>query len=154
VLLRAVREAIGEVDALPTHDEDAAMFGYPRSGASKPQAHLVSKVDLAGILPDLEPALEQTWDWGAAREAVTKARAALAFNDMPTGDLRERLALFQRVVRVLIVQFPVLALLATDGGPGSSRHSDSSRDTSRPTQSPAGSTLGAQARRGRVCIAQ
>jgi hypothetical protein len=110
-LLRALREAVGQVDELAMAGiDDSWAFAYPRPGIDEPSSHLVSKVDLAAIQPGFEPALQQTWGWPAAREVVARSGAAIALSDRATGDLKERLALFQRVVRVLIVQFPVVAI--------------------------------------------
>jgi hypothetical protein len=79
--------------------------------ASAPMMQVVSYAEHLGDEAGRDAALEQTWGWREdARRAVSQARAVVVVADMPGLQPRERLQLFERLVRALVSRLPVLAI--------------------------------------------
>lgn len=123
-LRRALADTSGEIDARRLAGGAISLSYRDRRrlrAGERTMVHLVSYSDAAGDVDGREAALLQTWDWGdpsvlagtahaGARAALARSRAVLSVVDTPGFAYAERLTLFQRLVRALIVQLPVLAI--------------------------------------------
>lgn len=111
-LLERLRKYCGNVEPLGL-DEGSHLLAFVHldhvvqytDRAAPPQALLFPSD--TGKTPDLghfEEALQQTWDWPGAREAVEQCRATLLVTDMMAGGLeyKTRLALFHGVVTAAV----------------------------------------------------
>src|SRR5262249_41133761 len=75
-----------------------------------PMAYLLAYTTADRDPARFAPALEQSQGWKGARSAVERSRATLYLSDTPGLQRAERLDLFLRVLRVVVVQLPVLAI--------------------------------------------
>jgi hypothetical protein len=107
-LLARLQQHCGQVASLDPTDPllAFAFLDHPvqyKDGAVPAQV-LITQVEKQPDIATLTPALEQTWDWGEARQAVSSCNASVLVNDfMARGlDHRARLALFHGVIVSLL----------------------------------------------------
>jgi len=116
-LVAALRASCGRVDPMGSEDDFLA-FAYPdhmttfAEGVRVPAQHIFTLLDDDAAADMLEPALQQTWEWSGARDAVHGARATLLMNDMMASgvDPHARLDLFQRALRATLPLLPAVAI--------------------------------------------
>lgn len=115
-LLASLRAKLGEVTALgeePAHLQFACE-DLPVSyadGARVPAQLIATEVPLPSS-EALAPALQQTWDWEGAKDAVGRARHALLVSDFMAAGLRasDRWRLVPALVAAILEQGEVLAI--------------------------------------------
>ena len=125
-IARAIAGASGEIDAARLTDGAFSLAYLDHRTDFKdrkrvPMTHLVCYLPEGGDPGARAAALQQMWDWpdpaapdgdasAGARAAVQRSRAVLSVSDMAGLQYKDRLALFQRLVRALITRLPVLAI--------------------------------------------
>lgn len=113
-----LRATAGEIDLIGDGKGGTGGFGYRNHTSdfadrkAVPCAHMFASSDGLGDRSDLDLALGQTWDWDGARDAVSRAKVTLFFNDMMASglDRKPRLELFVRAARAIARQVKPLAI--------------------------------------------
>lgn len=103
-LVEALRTGGERVDVVGDAMADVFGVAFPDRATSVTPSHMITLARAKERSTELEAALVQTWDWPAARDAVSRATAVLTVADMMAYDLERdvRLWLLKSTIRALI----------------------------------------------------